>query len=416
MADAMSITTEPSVEDTGGPEVGILVRLQGLPEAVFAYVMSDELVTLHKTIFEKHGLSQKDRDMAYYTELQTFLGEISLADFPDMLWNRLPWEDAQESKMASLVIDILGFIFLPAQAHLGDVAGLISELGGDLKSFPEKQLEVRRITYAEGAAEVAAAADLDEDDVDGDGMRKRLAYIVESRLRHVRTDVDVREMLMRGKKTGGIEMSAAAADKVIELLESKARMTSYAESHESESVKAESANESEFTAADIKKIYAGSPGELESLGKRVDRFMSVTASNPSKMRDAFYQVIEPPDGSPIDPLYVVAGLISMADGDKISDALVEDDRYRAIVREYLTGKNRQAELPAYEEDPTDAKYMNVFLQYLLRGIAGYDEAESARFALRIINLLNKQGYNRYADLVAFSMKEGEFRWHDVVEP
>ena len=416
MEEALPNATESSVENLGGPEVGILMRLKGLPEAVFNYVMSDELAALHMTIFNKHGLSKDDRDMAYYTELQTFLGEIALADFPDRLWNRLPWPDDQEAKMTALVVDLLGFIFLPAQAHLGDVAGLISELGGDLKAFPEKQLEVRRITYAEGAAEIAAAADISEDEGDGDSMRKRIAYIIESRLRHVRTDADVKEMLMRGKKTGGMEMAASEADRIIGLLETKKRMTSYAESREAETAVEAPAAAPEYAAADIKKLYAGSPEEQEALGKRVDRFTSMTKGDPSKMRDAFYQVIEPPDGGPIDPQYVVAGLICMADGDKISDALAEDDRYRAIVREYLTGKNRQAELPAYEDDPTDAKYVNIFLQYLTRGIAGYDDAESARFALRVINLLNKQGYNRYADLVHFDMKDGEFRWNDLVEP
>ncbi len=398
----------------GGPEVGVLVRIKSLPQAVFDYLMSDDLVKLHQTVYDQHGLKPEERDAVYYAELQTFLGELGLKEFPGELWSRLGWEESRDEQVIALAVDVLGFVFLPAQAHLGDVAGVIAELGGDIKAFPEKQLEVRRITYAQGSAEIAEVADLGEED-DGT-MRKRLAFIIESRLRHVRTNVAVKEMLMRGKKTGGMDLSEQEADKIIELLESKTRMTSYADVLGEEPAAAAGGEEPEYAAEDIKRIFAGTAEEQEALGKRIGRFASVTAGDPSKMRDAFYQVIAPADGSPIDPPYVVAGLISMADGDKISDALAEDERYRTFVREYLKGKKRDAEAEAFDADPTDAKYMNILLQYLLRGIAGYDDADSARLGLHVINLLNKQGYNRYAELVAFDMKEGEFRWKDLVEP
>jgi len=434
MEDAQPTTTEPAAEapaeqagapvvaapvaendDSGtGPKVSVLVRIKSLPEAVFGYLMSDDLAKLHKTIFDKHGLSEAERDMVYYTELQVFLDDVDLQDFPRELWSRLQWEADKDEQVVTLCTDILGYIFLPAQAHLGDVAGLIVELGGDLKAFPEKQLEVRRVEFKQGAAEIAEVAELgDDDDIT---MRNRLAFIIESRLRHVRTDADVKEMLMRGKKTGGMAMSEIDADAIIELLNKKTRMTTYAESVSDETAAAAPPEETQYTGEEIKKMYAGTADEQEALGKRVDRFMSVTAGDPAKMRDAFYQVISPSEGTPIDPLYVVAGLICMAEGDKLSDALTEDDRYRNFIREYLSGKNRQSELADFESDPTDAKYMNILLQYFLRGVAGYDESESARLALHVINLLNKQGYNRLAELVAFDMNEGEFQWTDLVEP
>jgi hypothetical protein len=403
-------------EVAGGPAKNILQRMRSLPDAVFAYLISDELADVHKKIFDEHAIAEADRDIIYYAELQTFVGEIALNDFPDVAWSRLAWDQTQEEKAGDVITDILGFVFLPAQAHLGDVAGLIEEFGGDLEKYPEKQLEIRRVTFMQGAKEIA-------DSVAGisDDQRKRLRFIIESRLRDVRVDADTKEMLMRAKKTGGMELSAEQADEIIALVGAKMRMTKYVEAIEERAVGPAAVPPSEkeahqFSAEEIKKIYAGAPEEQAEIAKRVARFSKVTDGDPEKMRDAYFQVLHPLDGRATDPLYVVAGLIGMADGDRISEAAQGDDRYRAIVREYLSDKNLKDELAAYEEDPTAPHFMNIFFQFVLRGIGDFSEADSARFGLRIINTLKKQGYDRYADLVAFDMEHGEFRWRDPIEP
>ena len=364
------------------PQQSVLARLQGVPVTIRKYLLSADLDARHKKIFDEHGIAKDDQDMVYYTELQTFFGEILLADFPDRAWVRLDWDDAQEDKALALVTDILGYVFLPAQAHLGDVSGLISELGGDTKKYPEKQLELRRVSFADGAKEIAEAAALDGL---GDDMRKRLAHIIESRLRSVRDDVEVKEMLMKAKKTGGMELSEADADKVIGMLSSKVRMTSFTEQVEEKKSPAEAAAPSteapkrELAPIEIKKLYSGTPEEQEAIGKRLERFSKVTEGDPAKMRDAYYQVLYPPDGRPTDPMYVVAGLLAMADKDRISEALQEDERYRNILMEYLKDKGGDELVAEYQVDPTTPRFMNIFFQFLLRGIAGYDEKESARF-------------------------------------
>lgn len=411
---------EPAAEQAPNALATILQRLQEVPITIRKYLLSDELAALHQKIFDEHGLTPDDRDLIYYTELQTFFGDIPLADFPDRAWIRLEWDDAQEEKAAAVIIDVLGYVFLPAQAFLGDVAGLIAEFGGDLKKYPEKQLELRRVTYMEGAREIAesvAIADLPED------MRKRLAHIIESRLRQVRDDGDTKEMLMKAKKTGGMELSEADANGVLSLLASKMRMTKFVEAMDEgkaadlpvDAAGQPAAPGKELAAIDIKRIYGGTDEEQEALKKRMERFSQVTENDAAKMRDAFYQVLFPPDLRPTDPLYVVAGLVVMAGGDSFSDAVENDERYRAVLHDYLKDKVGEDELAAYDAAPTEPRYMNMLLQLLLRGIAGYDEAESARFGLRYLNALKKQGYDRYADLVAFDMEKGAFRWKENVE-
>jgi len=400
----------------------ILAKLQDVPVAIRKYLLSDEVAALHKKIFDEHGLSQDDRDLIYWTELQTFFTDIPLADFPDRAWIRLDWPDDKEEKAAAVITDVLGYVFLPAQAYLGDVAGLVSELGGDIKKYPEKQIEMRRVGYREGAREIAEATGIESLDEDA---RKRLAHIIESRLRAVRDDADTKEMLMKAKKTGGLEMSDADAERVMSILSSKMRMVAFSEdaapkeekkSPEGAAPSAESpAPKRELSAIEIKKLYSGTAEEQEGLSKRVQRFTQVTEKDPVKMRDAYYQVLFPPDLRPTDPLYVVAGLIAMADGDQVSESVDNDERYANIVSQYLADKGMQADLERYPNERTDPRFMNMLFQLILRGIAGYDDGESARFGLRVINVLKKQGYDRYADLVAFDMEKGSFSWKDKIE-
>lgn len=399
----------------------VLQKLQGVPDAIRSYLLSDELAALHKKVFDDHGVSQDDRDLIYWTELQTFFGDIPLADFPDRAWIRLDWPDEKEELAAAVITDVLGLIFLPAQAYLGDVAGLITELGGDLKKYPEKQLEMRRVSFRDGAREIAEATGIEGLDEDS---RKRLAHIIESRLRVVRDDMETKEMLMKSKKTGGLEMSEENAARVLSILASKMRMVAFSEAVESPAEKkspgagpagGESPARRELSAIEIKKVYSGTPEEQEGIAKRLQRFTQVTEKDPVKMRDAYYQVLFPPDLRPTDPLYVVAGLLAMADGDQISEAVDNDERFANIVGQYLADKGMQADVARYPGERTDPRYMNMLFQLILRGIAGYDEGESARLGLRVINALKKQGYDRYADLVAFDMEKGAFAWKDAVE-
>ncbi|HSD12923.1 MAG TPA: hypothetical protein VLC10_05170, partial [Patescibacteria group bacterium] len=280
--------------------------------------------------------------------------------------------------------------------------------------------ELRAVTFTGGAREIAEATPLPDLDPD---MRKRLAHIIESRLRQVRDDSDTKEMLMKSKKTGGLELSATDADKVMALLASKMRMSAFVEQIEEkkspeeggQAAAAPAEGRKEFAAIDIKKIYSGNPEEQEALRKRMERFQQVTEGDAAKMRDAYHQVLFPPDLRPTDPLYVVAGLVVMADGDRFTDAVENDERYRNILRDYLQDKGRQEDVAAYQEGPAEPRFMNMLLQLLLRGLARYDESESARFALRYLNTLKKQGYDRYADFVAFDMDKGAFRWKDTIK-
>jgi hypothetical protein len=386
--------------------------------------VSKDISDTREAIYVQAGLNEAERTIALYTDLEVFFGDILLDDFPDKLFSRLPWKDEEEERARKLALEILGRIMLPAQAYIGDVPGLIIELDGDPKRYPQEILELRTVSYKDGAAEIAEAVAPDDMGTD---MRKRMAFIVESRLRSVRDDADTLEMLTKSKKTGGMELTDAQANAVLDAIKVKARMTKYVEmveedkpaAAEADAQAAPEAPTKQYTAVEIKKIYAGTNEEQEALVKRIKRFRSVTDSDSAKMRDAYFQVLYPPDLRPTDPLYVVSGLIAFAEDGEVSDLLKYDERYKDIIRKFYTetekGIARADEFSRFESDPTDPTFVNLFLQLLLRGFAGYDDAESARYGLRVTNALKKAGESQYAGLNVFDMDRGAFKWTTPVE-
>lgn len=426
-AAQQAVTTAAGAQDEAPSEptearVDFFTMLGLVPAVIRNYLVSKEITDKREAVYLQAGLNEAERSIALFTELEVFFGDILLDDFPDTLFRRMPWKDDEEERARKLALEILGRIMLPAQAYIGDVPDLIAELGGDPKSYPEEMLELRTVSYKEGAAEIADA--VADEDMTTD-MRKRLAYIVESRLRFVRDDADAMEMLTKSKKTGGMEMTEQRAGEVLDAIKLKTRMTKYVEMVEPEkSADATAATEDvtpakQLTAVEIKKIYSGSADEREALDKRIKRFRAVTESDSAKMRDAYYQVLYPPDLRPTDPQYVVAGLIAFAEDGEVADLIKYDDRYKEIVRKYYSetekGAAKADEFSRFEGNPSDVPYVNLFLQLLLRGFAGYDEAESARFGLRAINALKKVGDAQYAGLVVFDMERGAFKWTTPVE-
>lgn len=427
-ATQQAVVTTVGVQDESSSEptearVDFFTMLGLVPAVIRNYLVSKEISEKREALYLQAGLNEPERTITLYTELEVFFGDILLDDFPDTLFSRLPWKDDEEERARKLAVEIMGRIMLPAQAYLGDVPRLITELDGDPKQYPQEILELRTVSYKDGAAEIAEAVAPDDMGTD---MRKRLAFIVESRLRSVRDDADTLEMLTKSKKTGGMELTEAQANDVIDAIKTKARMTKYVEMVEEEKSAApasepvaQEAPAKQLTPVEIKRVYAGTAEEQESLAKRVKRFRTVTDSDSTKMRDAYYQVLYPPDLRPTDPLYVVSGLIAFAEDGEVSDLLKYDERYKDIIRKYYTetekGAGKADEFSRFESDPTDPTFVNLFLQLLLRGFAGYDEAESARFGLRVTNALKKAGETQYAGLTVFEMDRSAFKWTSPVE-
>jgi hypothetical protein len=428
----------------------IMEHFNALPVSIRDYLNSSRVAGELRAIYKEFNLSADDREIAYAIVLKVFFGMVKPADFADTLWTELEWEDSEEDRCRRLVISLIGRVLLPAQSFLGDLTGVLTEFGGKVGDYSTEQIELRVISYDEGAREIANAVDLPFDE---EG-RIRLSHIIASRLRDVRDEMETKEMLMRSKKVGGMELDETAAEYILNFIKQKAQLTKYVEYvDKSEMVRdalgptqeaslptgdmsvvvtpagqelpavapAEAVVEPPapsvggLSAADIKAIYSGSEEERADLAKRIAKFREVTASDPDRERDALNEILYPPDLGPVEPLFVVAAVLAMADDGALPSALADDMRIREMINKYLVDRRLQSVAFRFAEKPGDQEFMNIFLQLMLRAFAGLSDAEAARFGLRASRAMKKAGYLEYDGFVAFDADTKAFRWLKPIE-
>jgi hypothetical protein len=416
-------------------------HFNALPEPVRQYLNSSRVADELRDIYQADNLTVDERDLAYAVVLQVFFGLVKPADLDGELQTELNWAASEAERRRRLALALIGRILLPAQGYLGDLTPLLVEFGGRVEDFPNEQIELRVVTFDEGAKEIAAAVKLPLEPAD----RLRLQHIIATHLRDVRDEMETREMLTRPKKVGGMELEDLAVEHIFTIIKEKAKLTKYVEYVDNEPVADQSVivtpagetveppptpsptpvpppasapapalapapAKSAVTPAEIKAIYNGPDEERAALVKRITKFKEVTASDPLRERDAFYEILYPPDLGPVERYFVVAAVLTMADDGTLVKTLTEDLRCREIINKYLVDQQLQSAAFRFAEKPGDAEFMNVFLQLVLRGFAELSEEAAARFGLRASRAMSRAGYPEYEGFVAFDADTRAFRW------
>ena len=382
-------------------------RMKAVPVAVRDYFYSEEMSAAREEIYDKHNLPDEDRSVCFVTEMQVLLREISLGQFPNELWNRLDWEDSREEAAVALIADLLGHIMLPLSAFIGDVIGLLHELGADPNNYPNKTIEKRVVSYEQALDEITDSLNLDDMSVKD---KKRLRYIIESRLREVRDEAETKRMLTKPAKVGGLEMSDVQAGEIIKLVEDERNLTRYTEEKvdivaTDEGVQAQPS----FTAEEIKKIFAGPVGEQKAIAKQLEAVSERGGGNGDILREEMHDIMYPDALEVISKEQIIATLLLFARQGELVPTLIDDERYRDVIRAYYEQVG-QPMSEAISNEPAGPAAMNAFLQIVLRGIAQLSPADAARYGLRVINALKKKGESQYVELIAFDMDRGEFVW------
>lgn len=384
--------------------------LETLPKTVRAYLLSTELSKTRIRIYKEFGLSDKEQDAAYYTEHEIFFGTLSVSDFADALMGRLAWPKERQEDARRLSAEILGYVLLSAQAFVGDVEGAMRRLGGDPTKYPVKQLQARRLTYAQGAQEIVGLMQTRDEEV-----RRRLQKNIESHLSGVRTALQLREVLMKTKKTGGAELTEEDTERLLALVEEKKRLCDLVDELPVVAASTmEGATGAKFSAKEISRRYAGEETVRRAIAEASESFMKKTVGAPSTMRNVFYEVLYPPTRERKEPTEIAGALLAIAVAGALP-SLLSDSRYAVIIRSYLSANGMEDELAQFADTPEAPKFLEALVQFILRGFAEFDEAESARLGMHVAARLKKAGQAEYAPDVAFDMNQGNFRWLNPVK-
>jgi len=414
----MAVQTASQATSGQGDSASFAELLSIQPEAVQKYMVSRDLAKRREGIYVRHALSAEDRYMTMRTETEVFFKLLPLEDFADTLWTRLDWPEDQEAKASALIIDILGNVFLPAQDHLGDVMAQIVDLGGDASGFVVAPTSQRTLTYEDGVKEVMRA-------LGGltfsPEVRKRIAHIVEMRLRDLHDDLETRELFVKPRKTGGTELDGPTAERIVAAIKTLSVMTKYvdvlpvaaptraASSAPGPRAAASATVGSAWTPERVRALYVGTEEERLAIAQMAEKFLKVTEEDPVKMIDAASEVVAPPDGRVVDTELVVGVLAAMAEQGFLG-LLREDPRAVALVEAYRVNAGMEG-----QPETDEVQAMSMFLQVALRGTASLDEAESARFGMRIVNAAKRAGDGHYAGLTYFDAVAGAFRWRDPIK-
>ncbi len=395
-------TTIETTEQIATPtEISNAALFAAVPPVVRAYILL-QLPTANE-LAGVNALPESERDEITALEFDVFYGIGTVDKFADALWSALPWDDKEVSRAKKLAINILGYVFLPTRSYVGDVAKAISALGGNPATFPQEEISERTITYEDAVIDIQRIFDPDlQLDLE---QRDRLGLLIEAQLRGERTASETADRLMRTQKTGGLELTEAQANALAMLAEGQKLRTAFLENpveaiEESSLAESEVESAREYTPEEIRAIYAGSTDEQTNIRAAVSLYPTDS--------EAAATAFAPPT-TPIDPWQRLGAVFVLAQRGTLPTIAKKSPVYSETVRNYFSAQRRQAELATFEADPAAAQFLNIYLQISLKRFAGFSESASARYAVRIVNLLKKSGL-AIPDLAAFDHETGDFRW------
>ncbi|MFA6604000.1 MAG: hypothetical protein WCT10_04155 [Patescibacteria group bacterium] len=406
---AVSASPLPAEPAPPAPDTDFFELLEKAPAAIREYLLSPSTDARFEKVATDFQLAS-DEIFAMVSVINAiFFRTRPFKEFHGLLAERLKWSDRE--RLDKLAVEIAGQLFLPASGYIGDVDGFIRDLKVDPAVFPQEKLALQLMSYDAGARQISAeAAKFLPPQFDS----VRLQHLIETRLRAVRTDTQIKEQLMKPVKTGGLDLASEDAERILDAIHDELNATVFIEDIVPP-VSAAAAAEPRFTPKMIRDIYAGAPEEQADLARHIQNIFDTAGRKPEDLAGWLFIQLFPEEGKAVDRLEVVSAIMALAQTGTLWDVLAKDKRLRNLVADRLAAGNADG-AAMLEIDPYQTRFFNFFMQMLLRGFAGLTENDSARFGLRAYNLLKKNNLlTADAELAAFDADEGIFKWLEPVE-
>lgn len=186
-------------------------KIRMLPEPVQDYLYSEGLSHANSQVIDRSDLDVGKQRKFLSLLPRLFVRELPISDLEKETDAILPG-DMEKAK--ALARDIAGYCLLPLDRWLGDVAGYIRRLGGDVAIYPPDRVQLIEKTRDEAAAEVVSSSFGAEEATAR--VKERLQEVVTSFLAGVRTEGQALEALSRPDKIGGAGLVPEAAKKIID--------------------------------------------------------------------------------------------------------------------------------------------------------------------------------------------------------
>lgn len=187
--------------------------LAEMPTAIRRFILSEKFHAADAQIQKQFQLTDEQNErrgdaimdaICAHRSLSQALADVKSVFMPagiaDAVWN-------------DIVLEILKLEIWPLRELFGEeLAAVMQEHHLSGAGWPEFRVIVKPLTYSGAASEIAARAGFS---LMGQ-MRERLRDLIMSKVKGVRIDAQLREVLVRQSDFGGLGLDAAAADKTLE--------------------------------------------------------------------------------------------------------------------------------------------------------------------------------------------------------
>ncbi len=183
-----------------------------LSTPVKSWLVSREAIEKLKELTRIPDLSFTDKFNLAKTINNIDLGLTPLNQLLEILIRDLKIPEAQAKNFA---LDLAGYRYLPLDELLAvDISSLIKKWGGDPANYPTTKIKAEKITAEELTLRVMKEARLELEP----HVNERFNHLLMLRLLGKRTDNELKNVLMRDEKIGGVALSDADALRVITIL------------------------------------------------------------------------------------------------------------------------------------------------------------------------------------------------------
>lgn len=376
--------------------------LATLPDDVRSQLYSDEARLRREAMYAKFSLDSREISELTYLEYQNVFGDRKPEQTAKEIAQRLPRIAKDPAALADLVKTFLGSILLPLEPQVRGVTAALAEAGGTPREFPHKPMLTRSVTMSQAIDEFIRDAGLRglPDDI-----HERLVAAIDYKIRDVRDDAETLSILTRDFDVGGCALPEGDAETLIHLIDQRLPTLSIENASTPAAPKKKAAKK---LPEEIQAIYNGSEDEraqLETFANELEKI-----GDEKKRRDMLYSNITSEEAETYNPTRIAGELIAFASDGTLPKLLEDDERFRGLVSEYLEENDQGSALIEMKAAPAAPKFMNMFLQIVLRGYCGFPDADSARFGLRIANLLKRHNLGQYSGIAGFDVDAGAFVW------
>ncbi len=184
-----------------------------MPEALRSFVFSSEFSNAQERITSSAPFTDEEKDLIGSKTMEALFNETSLSQAVADLKVAFVPSRLTEEGWKTFVTDYLRSLIWPLRDLFGDeLAQMLAEQGIGTAGLPAFHVILKPLTYSGAASEIAAMVGFS---LLGAQMRERLRDLIISRQKGVRTDPDVRDVLMRQADFGGLGLDANSADATI---------------------------------------------------------------------------------------------------------------------------------------------------------------------------------------------------------